>query len=180
MLVFYLSLIEEQSDKELFTEIYENNISKMFNIAKGILHSDELANESVHEAFLKLIKHFSKFTALGSEHQKGWIALTTKYTSLNILKKENKYVAVENSYLFDIIEKQQENEPTHIYEDLVEEINNLPEKYKSVLELYYTKGYSNKEIAIMLNISVDNAMQRLSRARKMLLEKIENNKNNQD
>lgn len=170
MLAFYLSLIDDQNDKELFTEIYENNIGKMFNIAKGILRYDELANESVHEAFLKLIKYFSKFTSLGSEHQKGWIALTTKYTSLNLLRKEKYYIPVDDSFLFDIIDKQCGNTSNDIYDDLAEALCELPTIYQEALELYYVQGYSNKEIAEILNITLENVKQRMSRGRKMLLE----------
>lgn len=170
MLAFYLSLLEEQSDKELFTEIYQQNIGKMFNIAKAILCSDELANESVHETFLKVIKHFSKFTALGSEHQKGWIVLTTKYTSLNILKKEKRYIPVNDSFLFEVIDKQYDNTTNDIYDDLAEALCELPKIYQDVLELYYVQGYTSKEIAEILNITLENTKQRMSRGRKMLLE----------
>ncbi len=58
---------------------------------------------------------------------------------------------------------------------LLDEIKNLPEKYREPLALYYLFGYGISEIAEMLGISSDNARQRLSRARKMLRERLTEN-----
>ncbi len=172
MLALYLAQLDSFEDKTLFTAVYEQHEGKMFNIAKAILGSAELANEAVHETFLKIIRNFADFSALEEEHRNGWIALTTKYTALNILKKEKCYIPVKDEYLFSMIDTKRDDTMKCLYEDLADAINELPPMYCEILELYYVQGYTNKEIAVMLNISVENSMQRLSRARKLLLEKM--------
>lgn len=54
----------------------------------------------------------------------------------------------------------------------MDEIKNLDEKYKSVLELKYVNEFSDDEIADFLNINKKNVQMRLYRAKIMLRKKL--------
>ena len=56
---------------------------------------------------------------------------------------------------------------------LLKIIQELPDKYRLVFNLYVIDGYSHQEIADMLKISVGTSKSNLSRARLILKEKIE-------
>ena len=51
---------------------------------------------------------------------------------------------------------------------LVTEVLQLPEKYRTVIHLYYYEGYSTAEIAKILNITGSSVRMRLARGRRML------------
>ena len=51
---------------------------------------------------------------------------------------------------------------------IAEKINELPDKYKDVLVLKYFNELSNKEIAVILNITELVVRKRIERARKLL------------
>ena len=51
-------------------------------------------------------------------------------------------------------------------------VQQLPEKYRLVLNMYAVDGFSHQEIAQKLNISVGSSKSRLSRARVMLKDNI--------
>ena len=53
-------------------------------------------------------------------------------------------------------------------------IQQLPDRYRLIFNLYVLDNYSHKEIAEMLVISVGTSKSNLSRARKILKEKLEN------
>ena len=55
-------------------------------------------------------------------------------------------------------------------------IQQLPDRYRLVFNLYSLDDYSHKEIAKLLDISVGTSKSNLSRARKILKEKLENHK----
>lgn len=169
MLAFYFEQVEAPGDRILFKGIYDRHRGKMYRVAKEILGSSELADEAVHDAFLQVIYHFSQFLALDESAQWGWILVVTRNTALNILKKERRSFPVGDNHLFDGIAAEQGEETT----ELVAAINALPEKYRDVLELYYLYGYRAKEIAVLRDITCDNALQRLSRARKLLMKKLQ-------
>lgn len=52
-------------------------------------------------------------------------------------------------------------------------VNNLDEKYRAVVVLYYFNGFSVKEIANMLDIFEGTVKSRLFKARRLLKGKIE-------
>ncbi|HKL35910.1 MAG TPA: sigma-70 family RNA polymerase sigma factor, partial [Salegentibacter sp.] len=60
---------------------------------------------------------------------------------------------------------------------LLESIQELPERYRQVFNLYALDGFSHKEIAEMLNISVGSSKSNLARARHILKSRIENHLN---
>ena len=53
-------------------------------------------------------------------------------------------------------------------------IQQLPDRYRMVFNLYVLDDYSHKEIAEMLEISEGTSKSNLSRARKILKEQVEN------
>ena len=52
------------------------------------------------------------------------------------------------------------------------EINQLPDGYRIVFNMYAIEGYSHKEIAEHLNISESSSRSQLARARVALMEKV--------
>ena len=53
-------------------------------------------------------------------------------------------------------------------------IQELPERYRLVFNLYVLDGYSHKEVSEMLNITTGTTKSNLARARMILKEKIDN------
>lgn len=71
-----------------------------------------------------------------------------------------------------------EIEEDHVSMDyLLKIIQELPDRYRLVFNLYVIDGYSHAEIAEMLTINVGTSKSNLARARMILKEKIEQNKN---
>ena len=58
MLQFYLQLLETEEELQKFTQLYETYRKLMHWTAEGILHDEHLAEDAVHEAFLRIIQNF--------------------------------------------------------------------------------------------------------------------------
>lgn len=58
------------------------------------------------------------------------------------------------------------------YQDLYAAITSLPAKERTSILLYYLKGYSIKEISVIIDVSVDAVKKQLSRGREQLKLKI--------
>ena len=52
--------------------------------------------------------------------------------------------------------------------ELMSTINNLPDGYRIVFNMYVIEGYKHKEIAEELNIDINTSKSQLSRAKKYL------------
>jgi RNA polymerase sigma-70 factor (ECF subfamily) len=60
--------------------------------------------------------------------------------------------------------------------DIIRMIEQLPDGYRTVFNLFIIEGYSHKEIASMLGISENTSKSQLSKARNQLIEKLEGNR----
>jgi len=83
--------------------------------------------------------------------------------------------------VFEIVNEQQieQEEVTVDTEDislqfLLKIVQELPDRYRLVFNLYVLDGYPHKEIAKMLSISEGTSKSNLARARLILKEKVEN------
>ena len=113
-----------------------------------------MAKDVFQEVFIAIVKNFDLLKSLSEEKIKAWICLVTKNKSLNINKKEAHSVPTESGWF--------EERPGALgelanYIFLVDEINNLPEMYRNVLQWHYIWGFSEKDIAKQLNITPENA-----------------------
>ena len=102
----------------------------------------------------------------------GWMKRIVINTALQKYRKQT---------VFEIIREEHLAEPEiEIDEDaisvdfLLEIIQQLPDRYRQVFNLYALDGFSHKEIAEIMKISTGTSKSNLARARVILKEKIEN------
>lgn len=155
------------SEKQ-FYEKYELYAQMIYNIAYSYLKNVNYSEDVVQEVFLKYLNNHYKLASL--DHEKYWLIRVTINESKNVLKSSwNTKVSVieENSYPYqdDLSEEKR----------FFEMIYNLPDKYKTVIILYYYENLSIKEIAEVLNFSEAAVKKRLERARNILKEEEEKN-----
>lgn len=116
------------------------------------------------EVFLKYMTHPKHFES--DAHEKAWFIRVTTNQCKDLLKnyfRKNK-IPIESI-------QEMGYESDYQYLELLELLANLPEKYRSIIYLYYYEGYSCVEIAHILHIKENTVYTRLSRAKKILREK---------
>lgn len=64
MLFFYLSALDTQEERTKFEDIYKKYGKLMKYVAYNILRDDSLAEDAVHNAFLKLMKYLIELMML--------------------------------------------------------------------------------------------------------------------
>ena len=170
-MLIYLSMIELEEDKNKFEQLYITYKQTMFYVANRILKDEYLAEDVVHQAFLRIIDNLSKIDKIDCHKTKGFIVIIVENIAIDFYRKRKR----ENNISFDKIEIYIEDikaKDNFILSDIEEAILKLPINYSTVLRLKYSQGYSNKEVAQILNISEENVRQRISRARKRLTENL--------
>jgi RNA polymerase sigma-70 factor (ECF subfamily) len=139
--------------------------------------SIEEAEDILQDGFIKVFLNLKNFRLDGS--LEGWIRRIMVNTALNHYRAKQKY-----AYHSDIDEIG-ESVPDIRVDDynklnakvLMDMIEDLPVGYKTVFNLFEIEGYSHKEIADMLDVSVNTSKSQLLKARRTLQGKIEELKN---
>lgn len=125
------------------------------------------AEDISQEVFLKLHENPRSFN--DDEHLKAWLLRSTINRCINYKKSWRQKVRTE---LESVPESVMSVDSTQARE-LREAVAALPEKYSSVIFLYYYEGYSIKEIASILDKSENTVGSLLRRGRSKLRIEIE-------
>ncbi len=172
MLTIYLALIDEPSDKEKFTAVYNLYKNMMFRKAMSILHNESVAEEAVQESFLKIAKNISKISSPDCIQTRNFIV---RNTSLNMLKSEHGAISDEldediPDMSMSVLNKVISDDG---YEYLLKLIDDLDDIYSDALTLKLVMGYSSEEIAGILGVPKNTVISRVSRGKKILQKKLE-------
>ena len=152
-------------DSSEFNRIVEQYADIVFRSALSFCKNKSDAEDITQNTFIKLLKSDADFES--DEHIRKWLIRVAANESKSLWRSFWERKVVSFSDLDD--------EPEYIETEKSEvfvEVMKLPNKYSSVLHLYYYEGYQCNEIASVLGISVSNVQTRLMRARKMLKEKL--------
>lgn len=143
---------------EEFVRLVSDAEKSLYRVAKSILRNDEDCADAIQSAILKAFDNLD--TLKQKKYFTTWLTRILMNECYQILRKQREQVSYE-----DYMENQESpQENGEVYEAVM----GLEETYRMPMVLYYIEGYSVKEVASILEISVSNVKIRLSRARNML------------
>ena len=146
--------------------LYNKYAKKMFAICLRYIKTPDEAEDTMINAFMKVFTNISKFEGKGSFE--GWMRRIMVNESLTYLRR-NKSMYLEVDIEKADYEPDYNSLSNHLEtEDLMVMVGNLPVGYRTVFNLYAVEGYSHKEIAEQLGITVSTSKTQLSRARAQL------------
>lgn len=168
MLFFYLSMIDAPEEKSKLEKLYCEYRYLMKHIALNILHNDTLAEDAVHNAFLKLANHLKKIDEIKCHKTKAFIVIVIRSVSIDISRKEKRcrLISIDETEQLNIPDRN--NDGSMGVQDILSAIKELPDTYRDILELKAYHELSDKEIADVLGISHSATRKRLERARNAL------------
>lgn len=105
----------------------------------------------------------------------GWMKRIVINTALQKYRKQTVFEIIKEDHLRE--PEIEINEDAVSVDFLLEIIQQLPDRYRQVFNLYVLDGFSHKEISEIMNISTGTSKSNLARARVILKEKIENSLN---
>lgn len=166
MLSFYLSMVNDDNDKEKIERIYKKYKQLMYKKAFSILKHEQDAQDALHEAFIRIIKHLHNIHNTDDIKTQYFVMIITENISLKMLKQKNK---IQSFNIDDFADTLPQTEPSKF--DNVDKITiknaleQLSEQHYHILCLTDYLGFSVKQAAVLLSISEDTAYKRLQRAR---------------
>ncbi|GAA4814363.1 RNA polymerase sigma factor [Litoribaculum gwangyangense] len=150
--------------------LFEMHAPKMLSVCRYYIKDIHHAEEVMLNGFFKVFTNLNSFKNEGSFE--GWMRRIMVRESISFLRKQkNVEFSVEDILVHD---QHANNMITNIEVSQIQEIiDELPEGYKIVFNMYAIEGYKHHEIAKMLNITEGTSKSQLYKARKMLQDKLE-------
>lgn len=142
----------------------------MFGICLGYSNDYSTAKDILQEGFIKVFGNFKDYRKEGS--LEGWIRRIIVNTAIDHYRKSVrtfKTIELEDQAVEPMDSNVVEKLNT---EDLLKLINQMPEGYRIVFNLYVVEGYSHREIAEQLQISEGTSKSQLARAKKFLQQRL--------
>ena len=157
--------LAKKHDKLAFAELMQGHMQEMYKVGLAILMNDEDVADAVSETILNC---FEKLNTLREDkYFKTWMTRILINKCHDIRNKRIDTVDIS------------EHEELAFHEDesnleIKEAIEQLDEKYRVPIMMFYGDGYSTKEIAAILNVPVSTIQTRLSRGRAQLARYFDN------
>lgn len=152
-----------KGDVRAFHELYEAYSKAMYNICLRMTGHASDAEDVLQEAFIQVFKNLDKLTSDSS--LTAWIKRIVVNHCLSYIRKRKVYF--EEVGESDTVEETAVDE-THYamtVSAVKDAIGQLPDGYRTVLNLYIFEEYSHREIASMLGISESTAKTQFMRAK---------------
>ena len=155
---------EEWALKSIYKEYYP----MMLPVCLRYANNYEDALDILHEGFIKVFRHISKYkagTSLGS-----WIRRIMVNTSIDYYRKvkRRRTESLDNAYGQSI--KGADVISDMSTKEIMMALQTLTPAYRSVFNLYVIEGYSHKEVGVMLGITESTSRSNLVKARSKLRE----------
>ena len=164
-------LIQKCADKDRKAqeEVYRLFAGKLFALCLKYSRNKAEAEDNLQDGFIQIFDKVKQFKHKGSFE--GWMKRIVINTALQKYREKNVLNLVNDNAIEDeVVVEVEEVEISLDY--LLNLIQELPNQYRLVFNLYVLDGYSHKEVANALNISEGTSKSNLSRARGILKNKI--------
>ena len=149
--------------------LYEKYKRAMYSLAYRITGDFESANDVLQDAFIKVFRGLPSFrreSTLGA-----WIKTIVVRTAYSKLKKEKLFLEpIENVPVNKVVDWGDFLQAEYLEKAILD----LPDGYRTVFMLIEVEGYSHKEVADMMNISVGTSKSQLFYAKRKLRSALKN------
>lgn len=152
--------------------LFDKFAPKMLSVCMRYVRNMDEAEDALQDAFVKVFQKIGEFKMEGS--LEGWIRRIMVNTALDALRRNKKqlgdvqlddvsYKVSFSDYSFDDMD----------VNHLLKMIDQLPDGYRVVFNMFAIEGYSHKEIADTLGVTENTSKSQYSRARAFLRNQLE-------
>lgn len=166
-----LAILESEEQRNELSELYEQNIKKLYSIAYSKLHNKEDAEDAIQEAFLAVANNPDVLFSISDEKRVSYINVIVRNISYKIWNKRHKINENEVELNDDIevpISTEEIALSHYSCKQVLDFIDTLSESSKSALYLKMHFGLKNSDIAKLLGISEEAAKKRILRASNLI------------
>ena len=154
------------------SQFYQMYVEELSSVCYRYVPYEEDAKDVLQNSFVKIFTTLPTIEYRSEEALKGWLKRVVANEALAFLRKRKKLLFVEShgeETLMDDGEPQTESLSPDALHQLISE---LPDGYRTVVNLYVFEGYSHKQIAELLGITESTSGSQFYYAKRLLAKRI--------
>ena len=171
-----VSLIKRirQHDQQAMSDLYQQCVRMLSSVCYRYVPTKDDAKDILQNSFVKIFKAIPKMEYRDENTFKRWMVRIVVNESISFLRSQKRLQYVEQDAR-EMVHLPNEEEPdsdiisVEVLHQLVKE---LPDGYRTVVNLYVFEGWSHKQIAEILGIKESTSASQLYYAKRVLAKRI--------
>lgn len=160
-------------DSQILLKLYSLYQKELYLYLYSLCGDRHLAEDLLHETFLKALLALPD----GHGNMRAWLYMVARNLFYNQQKKKSREILMDEQ-IYPLEEKTEKGLPEKIFEEedrrmLYQAIRRLDIKKREIIQMQYFGGMTQKEIAAVLHITLENVRVLAYRARKELKKYLE-------
>ena len=165
-----------QKDQRAMNQLYQMYVEELSSVCYRYVPNNDDAKDVLQNSFVKIFTSIPTLEYRGEEQFKGWLIRIVANEALIFLRNKKKLIYVDNSETADEIDEEYSDTERISADELHQLISELPDGYRTVLNLYVFENYSHRQIAELLGIKESTSASQLHYAKQWLARRIKNMK----
>jgi RNA polymerase sigma-70 factor (ECF subfamily) len=157
-----------QKDQRAMSQLYQMYIGELSSVCYRYVPSGEDAKDVLQNSFVKIFTSLPTIDYRSEEALRGWMRRIVVNEALLFLRERRK-LHFEPIMSQTTIQDDEEPESEQMLPDVLHRlVSELPDGYRTVLNLYVFEGYSHRQIAELLGITESTSASQLYFAKRLL------------
>ena len=163
-----------QKDQRAMSELYQMYIGELSSVCYRYIPIDDDAKDVLQNSFVKIFTSIATLEYRGEESLKAWMKKVVANEALTFLRNKKKLQFIDQDTIADEAMADEEAPDTERItpDELHQLISELPDGYRTVVNLYVFENYSHRQIAELLGIKEGTSASQLHYAKQWLTRRI--------
>ena len=157
------------------SQLYQMYVEELSSVCYRYVPDDDDAKDVLQNSFVKIFTSLKTFEYRGESSFRGWMIKVVVNEALHFLR-ERKRLLMTELHESDVQQTADEDPASDRIsaDELHQLISELPDGYRTVINLYVFEDYSHQKIAELLGITASTSASQLYYAKRLLARKIKN------
>lgn len=160
-------------DQRAMSELYRQYVGRLTSVCYRYVPSEDDVKDVLQNSFIKLFTSLESFEYRDEPSLEGWMVKVVVNEALHFLRDRKRlhFTDIHEADCPPIADDELDTDSITA-DELHQLISDLPDGYRTVVNLYVFEDYSHKEIAQTLGIQPTTSASQLYHAKRLLAERI--------
>ncbi|MBQ4222212.1 MAG: sigma-70 family RNA polymerase sigma factor [Prevotella sp.] len=161
-----------KQDRGAMRQLYDTYVEELSSVCYRYVPKESDAKDVLQNSFVKIFTSIPSMEYRGEASFKGWMSKIVANEALGFLRNRKRMLFVEHDVAMPDLPDESPATELVSPEELHRLVSELPDGYRTVLNLYVFEGYPHRKIGELLGIKESTSATQLHHAKRLLAKRI--------